>query len=158
MIKRKGYIVCVENEEKVLNALKNQLVENFNSTHEVKTASNGAEAINIIENLIEKKNIIEMIISDHRLPAMSGNELIMKVHKKLPDAIKILLAAQEDIEEAKNESDNQIISKYIEKPWEKQGLKDSISKLINKYHQNLENTYMLNNLDIRAEEVKRKNE
>jgi len=152
---RKGYIVCVENEPKVLSALKNQLLESFSSTHEVETAENAVKAIEVVEDLIEKNNIIEMVITDQRLPHMTGNEFLVKVHDQLPETIKILIGEHDDIEDAKISPDNKIISKYIERPWDKQHLKESIAQLIDRFHQKLENTYMINNLEIRAGEIQK---
>ena len=150
---RKGYFICVDDEQSVLETLKEQLEDHFPDTHEVLTANSAEEALNLIHTLLEDQEIIEMIISDQVMPGMKGDEFLQIVHKKLPDTIKILLTGHAGLDSAIKAINYGGLNRYIEKPWNMNSMKDDISELILKFRQNLENQYIINNLEKRIKEL-----
>jgi response regulator RpfG family c-di-GMP phosphodiesterase len=77
------------------------------------TASSGQEALILLEN-----TPVSLIISDQRMPGMTGVELLAKSRQIRPDAIRILLTGYADIESTMLAINSGAIKYYIAKPWE----------------------------------------
>ncbi|MCD6319187.1 MAG: response regulator [Candidatus Desulfofervidaceae bacterium] len=103
-------ILVVDDEENVLNAIKRifkpyTLITCF-------TTTDPFEALKIVD-----KEKIDLIITDQRMPGMTGIELLKKITSKYPEVIKIILSAYSDLNvilEAINEVG---VYKFILKPW-----------------------------------------
>jgi CheY-like chemotaxis protein len=122
-------ILCVDDEDIILNSLVRQLQDEFENKYMYETAENGQEALELEE---ENINVI-VIVSDWLMPGMKGDELLVEIHKKFPRVIKILLTGQADeiaIERAKTQAH---LDQYISKPWKKEELiaaiKSGLAKL-----------------------------
>jgi len=152
-MERKGLIICVDDEQSVLDTLQEQLTEHFGRTHDILTAPSAEEALELIDTVLEEGEIIEMIITDQVMPGLKGDEFLKIVHKKIPDTTKILLTGQAGLESAINAINEGGLNRYIEKPWNLTSLKEDIQELINKFRENLENQHLLNNLEMRIKEL-----
>lgn len=150
---RKGIILCVDDEPGVLATLKEQLLADFMNTHEVVTATSGEEALAFVEAARTENEIIELIITDQMMPTMKGDEFLKRVHAILPDTMKILLTGHAGLDSAIKAINEGGLSRYIEKPWNAEAMRDDIKGLIAKFRQNLENQYLLNNLEARIREL-----
>lgn len=150
---RRGYIICVDDEAGVLEALQEQLTGYFAKTHEVLTAISAEEAIELVDTLLGDGEIIEMIITDQVMPGMKGDEMLVTLQEKVPNAMKILLTGQAGLEATVNALNFGGLNRYVEKPWNRESLRRDIEQLIAKFQQNLENQYLLNSLEKRIEEL-----
>ena len=104
-------ILFVDDEESVLRALKRFC---RGRPWEVWLARSGTEALDILE----EEGGVDVIVSDMRMPQMSGSKLLVQVKERFPDAIRILLTGYSDVtalEEAINEAK---IYNYLTKPWD----------------------------------------
>jgi len=153
----KGYIICVDDEQAVLDALKDQLLNHFGKTHEIEVSSSAEDALEMIENILEQGAIIEMIITDQVMPGMTGDKFLEIVHKKLPETIKILLTGHAGLDSAIHSINYGGLSRYIEKPWKMSDLKNDIEQLINKFRENLENTRIINELNLKIQKLEKQN-
>ena len=128
-------IVCVDDEPIVLESLKEQLKRKFGEDYYIEVAESGEEALEIVQELQEDEIEIALIISDQIMPEMKGDELLKKVHNKLPQTLKILLTGQataEAIGTAVNEAN---LYRYIAKPWNEQDLSFTVMEAIRSYVQ-----------------------
>lgn len=150
---RKGIILCVDDEPGVLSTLKEQLLADFIATHDVVTATSGEEALAFVEAARSEHEIIELIITDQMMPNMKGDEFLKHVHTVLPDTMKILLTGHAGLDSAIKAINEGGLNRYIEKPWNAEAMRDDIKGLIAKFRQNLENQYLLNNLEARIREL-----
>lgn len=150
---RKGYIVCVDDEVGVLETLKEQLSETFSETHEILTAISAEEAQELIDEITSGGEMIELIITDQVMPGIKGDEFLRTIHEKLPDTMKILLTGQAGLDSAIKAINEGGLNRYIEKPWNIESLRKDISALISKFRENLENQYLINNLERRIKEL-----
>ncbi|MGE9311517.1 hybrid sensor histidine kinase/response regulator [Niabella sp. CJ426] len=110
-------VLYVDDEENNLSSFK----ANFRRLYEIYTASSGAGALDILS-----QTEVHVVISDQRMPEMTGVELFKRVKKLYPEPIRILLTGYTDIEalaEAINEGD---IYRYITKPWNEIELNNGI--------------------------------
>lgn len=153
----KGYIICVDDEVSVLETLQEQLRERFGRTHEIEIAESAENALALIDEILESGEVIEVIISDQVMPGMKGDKFLEEIHKKLPDAIKILLTGQAGLDSAIRAINYGGLSRYIEKPWNIDLLSRDIQELITKFRQNLENQHMLKELNRRILELEKEN-
>lgn len=150
---RKGIIICVDDEPTVVETLKEQLNSYFSETHNVLTANSGEEALELISVVRANDDIVELVITDQVMPHMKGDEFLKAINQILPDTIKILLTGQAGLDSAIKAINQGGLDRYIEKPWDMNALKNDIQILIDKFRQNLENQYLLNNLEARIREL-----
>lgn len=117
-------ILVVDDEVFNLNALKRTLRREYN----VFSATNGEEALSIMD-----QNDIALIISDHRMPGMTGVELLKKTSKKHPDTVRIILTAYTDEILLLNAINLGHVYGYINKPWEPEEIKAVVKEGIEFY-------------------------
>jgi len=114
-------ILVVDDDMSNLNALKRALRREYN----VFLATNGQDALSIME-----QNDIDLIIADHRMPGMTGMELLEKILQKHPDIIRIVLTAYAD-ERLFMDAINIVHAHgLISKPWEPEEIKAIAKKWI----------------------------
>ena len=154
----KGYIICVDDEISVLETLQEQLRERFGQSHEIEIAESAENALALIDEIQESGEVIEVIISDQVMPGMKGDKFLEEIHRKLPDAIKILLTGQAGLDSAIRAINHGGLSRYVEKPWNIDLLSRDIQELITKFRQNLENQHMLKELNRRIQELEKENQ
>ena len=118
-------ILCVDDEPSILSSLKRDL---RGEDYEVITAASGEEALDLL-----RKDEFSLIISDQKMPSMTGVELLQKVRELYPDTVKILLTGHLEIETAVAAINKGEVYRYLFKPWEKEDLlmtvKQSLEKL-----------------------------
>ncbi len=85
-------ILIVEDEESIRRVLKKILSEEDKS-HEIVEAENGIEALNFI-----KKNQLDLIISDIKMPKVDGIEVLAYVKKNNPDVPVIMISGHGDLD------------------------------------------------------------
>ena len=92
---KKYSILYVDDEETNLRVFKS----NFRRFFKIYTAVTPFEAIELL-----KENDVQVIITDQRMPDMTGTEFLEKILPDFPDVIKIILTGFTDIEAIKTES------------------------------------------------------
>ncbi|MCS7028908.1 MAG: SpoIIE family protein phosphatase [Bacteroidia bacterium] len=153
---RKPIILCVDDEKIVLDSLLEQLENHFSHIFSFEIAESGKEGLEIIEDCTAQKQDIAIIISDHLMPSMKGDEFIISAHKIVPDALKILLTGQGNLEAISNVINHAHLYRYIPKPWEKTDFLLTIEEAAKSYMQKAElkeyNT-LLKNLNLASQEL-----
>ncbi len=103
-------ILCVDDEQSVLNALKRLF---RGKPYEIFLANSPADGLELLE-----ENCFDLIISDMRMPEMSGAEFLAKSLDIHPDCIRILLTGYSDIESTISAINTGKIYRYVQKPWD----------------------------------------
>jgi len=142
-------ILIVDDEIEITKSLNRELRKKFN----VFVANSGEEAYDIL-----KQNEICVIISDQRMPKMTGIEFFSKIKNEFPDAIRIILTGFTDIEAAINAINEGQIFRYIKKPWNPLDLELIINEALESYNLIFENRYLLKELKNVNEILLEKNE
>ncbi len=114
-------ILFVDDEENILKALKRLFLA---EDYEVLTANSGKEALELIAGGAQP----EVIISDQRMPQMSGVEFLAQAREKLPDSIRIILTGYADINAAMGSINEGGVYRYIVKPWDDEDLKFTVQE------------------------------
>ena len=77
-------ILFVDDEAQILKSIRRLFMD---TEYEVITAESGSEALDILAN-----NKIDLIVSDMRMPNMSGYELLREVKRRFPHIVRIILS------------------------------------------------------------------
>ncbi len=114
----KPIIVTVDDEILVLNAISRDLRKHFGGEYRIIKANSGAEALDTLRQLKQRNDPVALILSDQRMPAMSGTEYLAQAAEFYPDARKVLLTAYADTEAAITSINDIGLDHYLMKPWD----------------------------------------
>lgn len=103
-------------------------------TFDLITAASGAEALDIMAR--EK---IAVIITDQRMPNMTGSELLSRVNESFPDTVRILITAYADIDAAVCAINTGDVYRYIGKDSSIDEIESYIKQAIEHYHMKADN-------------------
>lgn len=140
MDEKNGYehsILLVDDEASILKSMTRLLRK---TSYAVYTAGSGQEALDLLSTM-EKP--VSMIISDQKMPGMSGAEFLEKSYRFVPDATRFLLTGYSDMETLVDAINKGRIQRYITKPWDDNDLLLTIENGIRQYELVLENKRLL---------------
>ena len=106
-------ILIVDDEKQVLNAMQETLKRNKYFKSEIVTAESGLEALNEL-----KSQKFDIVLSDFKMPEMTGVELLAKVKDRAPSILRMLITGYSDLNTAKEAINKAEVNNYIEKPWD----------------------------------------
>jgi len=132
---RKPAIVCVDDEPFVLTGLSDQLTRHFGNTYEIEVAETGHDALKLVEELFEEGVDVPLVISDHIMPGLKGDELLIAIHNQHPNTLKIFLTGQATGDSVGNAVNHANLYRYIPKPWDEIDLRLTISEALESYQQ-----------------------
>lgn len=127
----KNVVLCIDDEETVLDSLEMELSGKKNFTIEL--ANSGPDALELIEDLIDNGQNLAVVICDYVMPQMKGDETLIKIHKKYPTTKKILLTGQSHIDGVTNSINEANLYRYIDKPWESKDLLLTVNAAVAQY-------------------------
>ena len=133
----KKAIICVDDEDIILEALKDQL-GNFFADFDIETASTALEAMEIYDELIEAGVEVPVVISDYLMPGTRGDEFLIKVHQTNPDTLTILLTGHANLEGITNAINRANLYRFIPKPWDREDLILTVREAVRSFLQELE--------------------
>jgi DNA-binding NtrC family response regulator len=114
-------ILCVDDEEIVLNSLREQINDHFED-YRCEVAESAEEAWEVIEELFEEGVNVLVIVSDWLMPGMKGDEFLVKVHKKFPKILKVILTGQADEKAIQRAREEANLYSCLRKPWDVEDL------------------------------------
>ena len=126
MADKKISVLYVDDEENNLFSFKAV----FRVKYQVYTAISGDEALKILG---EKP--IEIIITDQRMPNMTGVEFLERVIEKFPDPMRLLLTGYADMNAVVDAVNKGKIFHYLSKPWNEEELDITINRAYEAYLQ-----------------------
>jgi GAF domain-containing protein/class 3 adenylate cyclase len=112
---KKQKLLVVDDEPDNLDLL----YRTFHRDFKVLRAENGPAAL----KLLEEEGDVAVIISDQRMPLMSGTEFLSLTAAKYPDIIRIILTGYTDVEDLVEAINSGKVFKYVTKPWNDDELK-----------------------------------
>ena len=131
---KKPVIICVDDEQIILNSISKQLIRKFGNRFEYEFAESAEEALEIIEELSADGYLIVMVISDQIMPGMTGDQFLVNVHNNHPKPIKILLTGQAAIDAAINAVNKADLYRYLTKPWDEDDFLLTVERGIQQYY------------------------
>ena len=118
-------VLIVDDEDFVLNSLKRLLKD---EAYLLMTTTNPKDVFDII-----KKKRISLIISDHKMPEMTGVELFKIIKKIDPHIIRIILSGKADMQDTVRAINEGEVFRFITKPWDDEDLKITIRHALMQY-------------------------
>ena len=143
-------VLCVDDEENILHSLKRLLRK---EGYRLLTATSGAKGLKVL-----KENDVHLVISDQRMPEMSGTEFLAKVKENYPDVIRIVLTGYTEVDSITASINKGHIYKFILKPWNDQNLKLEIKQGLEQYELMQSNRRLNQKVLQQNEELKTVNE
>lgn len=143
MNKDKFSLLYVDDEEHNLISF----AATFRKEYKIHTAINGEEGLNII-----RKNPINLIITDQRMPGMTGIQFLEKIIPEYPDAIRIILTGFSDIDVIIEAINSGRVFRYITKPWDENELRMTIENARQLYELKMNNKELMFNLQQKVQE------
>ena len=131
---KKHPILLVDDEPEILFSLQGLLRREF----ELYTAESGAQALEILQ-----QHPIHVIMSDQRMPEMTGVQLMHRVKDAHPEAIRIVFTGYADIRAVVDAINNVGLYRYITKPWDPDELIEVLHQAAARYEQIVEHERLL---------------
>lgn len=113
-------ILVVDDEKEVATALQRMLVL---EEYQVLIAGSAAEGFELLAN-----NQVSVIISDQRMPVMTGTEFLSRVKELYPDTVRIILTAHADLNSVTDAINRGAIYKFLNKPWSDDDIRKTIDE------------------------------
>ena len=114
----KPVILAVDDDISVLEAVVQDLRREYAQKYRILRAGSGPAALDTCEQLHKRGDAVALIVSDQRMPGMTGVALLEKVQKLYPEAKRTLLTAYADTEAAIQAINSARIHYYLTKPWD----------------------------------------
>jgi response regulator RpfG family c-di-GMP phosphodiesterase len=119
-------VLFVDDEPHILSALKRLVLEEELDVH---LANSGAQGL----EMLKQEEEIGLIISDQRMPGMSGAEFLAKAKEVKPDALRIILTGYADIDATIDAINRGGAHRYLSKPWNDDTLLETIRESLRYY-------------------------
>ncbi len=130
-------ILYVDDEESNLKGFKSIYFTDYT----IYTAISGKEALEILAN-----HEVHIIITDQKMPGMTGVQFLSNTMSKYPEPIRIILTGYSDIEVLMKAINECGIFRYLTKPWNEQEMNMTINQALDTYNLRKENSELIKKL------------
>ncbi len=137
-------ILVVDDEVDNLDLLK----RTFRREYNVFTANSAMDALKIL-----KTREFAVIISDQRMPEMTGVELFQKASEHYPQTIRILLTGYTDINALVDAINMGHVYRYVTKPWSREEIVMTVKRAVEHYLISKDNIKLLDELKLKNAEL-----
>lgn len=125
----------------------------FLTHYEILTASGGEEALRILEKQAARQKPVQLLLTDQRMPGMTGVELLKITQDRYPDMVSIIVTAYSDINVVVSALNECKLYRYLNKPWEKDELALTLSGAYETYSLRLQNKILITELKEKVAEL-----
>ncbi|HPC74093.1 MAG TPA: response regulator [Syntrophales bacterium] len=143
-------ILCIDDEENILNAMKRLLRKDG---YRLFATSKPAEALAILA-----RERIQLVISDQRMPETSGTDFLGIVRERHPEIIRVILTGYTDVDSITAAINKGLIHKFLLKPWNDEDLRLNIRQALEQYELVQANRSLQETVVAQNEELRRINE
>lgn len=114
----KPVLLAVDDDPEVLRAIERDVRSRFAARFRVLQANSGARALEILKQLRLRNEVLALVLSDQRMPTMTGVEFLEQAKEIFPGAKRVLLTAYADTDAAIKAINTARIDYYLVKPWD----------------------------------------
>jgi thioredoxin reductase (NADPH) len=114
----KPVLLTIDDDPEVLRSIDRDLRRQYGSTYRIMRANSGATALETLQQLKLRDDAVALLLSDQRMPQMSGVEFLEQAIQIFPDAKRVLLTAYADTDAAIRAINSVRIDYYLMKPWD----------------------------------------
>ena len=129
----RGVVICVDDESMILTSLREQLRSLGELGYMIETSTDGQDALDLLDDLIEDGEEVPLFISDHIMPGLKGDEVLKAVHERSPMTRCVLLTGQADLQAVQRAINEANLYRYMSKPWETSDLLMTARSAIESY-------------------------
>jgi EAL domain-containing protein (putative c-di-GMP-specific phosphodiesterase class I)/CheY-like chemotaxis protein len=119
-------LLLLDDEENILRALARLLRRDG---YKILMATRAQDAFELLA-----KHDVQVILSDQRMPEMSGTEFLSLVKDLYPDTIRIVLSGYTDLKSVTDAINQGAIYKFLTKPWDDEQLRQNINQAFREHH------------------------
>ncbi|GAB3248476.1 NAD(P)/FAD-dependent oxidoreductase [Arthrobacter pigmenti] len=136
-------ILAADDDPAVLSAVRGDLRSRYGRHYRVLTAPGGAEAIETLNRLKLRDDPVAVVVSDQRMPEVTGTEVLTAALELFPNIRTVLLTAYADTDVAIGAINDLHLDYYILKPWDppEERLFPVIDDLLEDWHAHNQPTY-----------------
>ena len=117
-------LLIVDDEQANLRTLERIFADQY----DVVTATSGLEALNLLTS-----HDVALIISDQRMPGMTGITFLKKAAEMRPQTVRIILTGYTDVDTLVESINSGVVYKYVTKPWSNGDLQQTVKRAIEHY-------------------------
>uniref|UniRef100_UPI003D81A2E6 ATPase, T2SS/T4P/T4SS family n=1 Tax=Trichloromonas sp. TaxID=3069249 RepID=UPI003D81A2E6 len=126
VVPKSGFtLLFVDDEEGVLKALKRIFLD---ENYEILTAANAEDALSILAS-----REVQLVVSDHRMPGVTGAQLLKMVKERWPATIRIMLTGYADVQSIMGAVNEGAVYKFITKPWNDEDFRLTVSLALQQF-------------------------
>ena len=115
---RENAVLFVDDEESILSSLKRLLRK---EPYKVHTAVGGAAGLEVLA-----EHQVQVVVSDQRMPEMTGTQFLQKVKQGWPDTIRVVLSGYAEADVIVDAINQGEVYRFVGKPWKDEALKTTI--------------------------------
>jgi CheY-like chemotaxis protein len=147
--KRKRTLLLVDDEDGILSSMKRLLRR---EGYEILTASGGEEGLQVLAS-----NPVDVILSDQRMPGMTGVEFLRRAKELYPSTVRMVLSGYTELQSVTSAINEGAISKFLTKPWDDEQLKQHLAEAFHRKELSDENERLSCEVKIANEELAQAN-
>ncbi|MFL6631970.1 MAG: EAL domain-containing protein [Massilia sp.] len=115
-------VLLVDDEPSIVSSLKRLL---RGDGYRILTANSGREGLQLLA-----EHTVDLIVSDQRMPEMTGVEFLRKVRQLYPDTVRIVLSGYTELQTVTDAVNGGAIYKFLTKPWDDEQLRSHIQEAV----------------------------
>jgi diguanylate cyclase (GGDEF)-like protein len=119
-------LLIVDDEQNIINALRRLLRR---ENYQIIATTSPRDAFDLLA-----RHRVQVIVSDQRMPEMSGTEFLSRVKQLYPDTVRIVLSGYTDLESVTDAINRGAIYRYLVKPWDDEALRAHIREAFRVAH------------------------
>lgn len=144
---RERTILLVDDEENILSSLKRLLRRDG---YRILTASGGEAGLELLTG-----NAVDVIVSDQRMPGMTGVEFLRRVKMRYPDTVRMVLSGYTEFQSITDAINEGAIYKFLTKPWEDEQLRLNIQEAFRLKEMSDENKRLTEELGVANQKLRK---
>ena len=144
--KTREHIICVDDEEGILTALRQQLGARFGAECQIEVAQSAKDALELVDELERDGEQLAIVIADQIMPGMKGVDFLEAVHKRSPETAKVLLTGQAGLDAVVAAINRAGLNRYIPKPWDEPDLRLTVESLLKAFRLRRDNEGLVEDL------------
>lgn len=134
---KKHTLLVVDDETDVCDSVHDLLRRHFN----VLRARNAEEGFRLLQD-----NDVHIIMTDQRMPKVTGVELLARVRTRHPHAVRMLFTGYADLESVIQAINHGHIFRFLKKPWQPEELEDAVREAATEYDRIVEQADLMHHL------------
>jgi len=132
---KKIYILCVDDEPEVLQAVEQNIAE-LEDSFPILTAESSDEARTLVKHIADEGNLLGLVLCDHVMPGDNGVDFLIELDKEdvFSNTRKVLVTGQAGLDATVKAVNEGRLNHYVAKPWQAEELikiaKDQLTQFV----------------------------